>query len=303
MKKVLFATTALVATAGVAAADVTLSGSARFGVIYTEGATTDEWALHNRFTLNIDGTAETDSGATMHARVRVRGGETGSGSTNSTTTGVPHGSAVSSPQVGVSAGGFRVNVGNINGALESTPGLYAGAVGLTGLGWGNLSVNTDGAAGYWAWDSFSSAAGGVNGVEAIYSGGAFGAHLSYSPVTDRTAIHGSYTFGSWTVAVAYQDSDTAGEDKLVGTIGGSFGAFGVGLSVADNDGVTKGVLSGSFGVGASTNITAYIGSEDGSDENYGIGFTHGLGGATIAGGVVQTTSGTTMADLGVRFNF
>jgi len=36
MKKVLFATTALVATAGVAAADVTFGGYGRFGVIYTE---------------------------------------------------------------------------------------------------------------------------------------------------------------------------------------------------------------------------------------------------------------------------
>ncbi len=37
MKKVLFATTALVATAGVAAADVTFGGYGRFGVIYNEG--------------------------------------------------------------------------------------------------------------------------------------------------------------------------------------------------------------------------------------------------------------------------
>ena len=36
MKKVLFATTALVATAGVAAADVTFGGYGRFGAIYTE---------------------------------------------------------------------------------------------------------------------------------------------------------------------------------------------------------------------------------------------------------------------------
>ena len=38
MKKVLFATTALVATAGVAAADVTFGGYGRFGVIYVEDA-------------------------------------------------------------------------------------------------------------------------------------------------------------------------------------------------------------------------------------------------------------------------
>ena len=37
MKNLLIATTALVATAGVAAADVTLSGAANFGVINTGG--------------------------------------------------------------------------------------------------------------------------------------------------------------------------------------------------------------------------------------------------------------------------
>ena len=34
MKKIIFATTALVATAGVAAADITVGGNARFGIGY-----------------------------------------------------------------------------------------------------------------------------------------------------------------------------------------------------------------------------------------------------------------------------
>ncbi|MDG1335914.1 MAG: hypothetical protein P8P53_07720, partial [Tateyamaria sp.] len=37
MKKLLLASTALVATAGMAAAEITFSGSARFGAIYTDG--------------------------------------------------------------------------------------------------------------------------------------------------------------------------------------------------------------------------------------------------------------------------
>lgn len=371
MKKILFATTALVATAGVAAADVTFSGSSRFGVIYSETAAvaavagtgtaaqiaaaaaastaaaaastaadtalaaaiaagtvaaadyaaadaaataatnsasalaaisgsaavakSDSLDITNRFTLNIDGTAETDSGATFHARVRIRGGNTGSTSLSNT--------SVSAPQVGVSAGGFRLNVGNIWGALESTPGLYGGAVGLTGLGWGNLATNTD-TVGYWGWDSFSSGGSGSNGVEVLYSAGAFGAHLSHSPSSDLTAVHGSYGFGNWTVAVGYQDGGSvSSNNKLLGTVGGSFGAVGVGLAVADNDGTTKFVLNGSFGIGASSKITAYVGSEDGAGENYGIGFTHGLGGATLAGGIVSNTDDTIGADLGVRFNF
>ena len=57
MKKVLFATTALVATASVAAADVTFSGYGRFGVIYQSGT---------------DGVADTTSQAQRDAVVAAR---------------------------------------------------------------------------------------------------------------------------------------------------------------------------------------------------------------------------------------
>ena len=52
MKKVLFATTALVATAGVAAADVTFSGYGRFGVIYADNeGGDDETSITSRLRL------------------------------------------------------------------------------------------------------------------------------------------------------------------------------------------------------------------------------------------------------------
>ncbi len=71
MKKLLLASTALVATAGIAAADVNLSGGARFGII-DNGTDT---LITNRFTINIDGNATIDSGAELFARVRIRGGK------------------------------------------------------------------------------------------------------------------------------------------------------------------------------------------------------------------------------------
>jgi len=40
MKKVLLASTALIGFAGMAAAEVTLSGSGRFGIVYTDDGTT-----------------------------------------------------------------------------------------------------------------------------------------------------------------------------------------------------------------------------------------------------------------------
>jgi outer membrane protein OmpU len=309
MKNVLFATTALIATAGMAAAEINFGGGARFGVKYdsTPGAT-DELAITNRFTLNIDGSVETDAGIEFFARARVRGGNTGSGGTS--------GSSVSAPRVGMSVSGFTVAVGNINGALESTPGLYDGSVGLTGLGYNNLVLNTQGQLAF-QWDSFSSGGGGSNGVEVIYSNAGFGAHLSHSPTNDRTAVNASYNFGDWTVAAGYQDSDAAAESggvaspaggtegKWVVTVGGSLGNFGVGASYGDNDGVSKYQLNGSASVGAGTTITAFVADEDfaGADTTWGLGFTHSLGGATLAGGVVSDSAGENQADLGVRFNF
>ncbi|SFL17143.1 porin [Shimia haliotis] len=295
MKKVLFATTALIATAGMAAAEINFGGSARFGVVYDDSLTTDELQIHNRFTLNIDGSVETDSGIEFFARVRVRGGNTGvAGLTNS---------GVSAPRVGMSVAGFTLATGNILGAYESAPGIYDGAVGLTGLGWGNLVGNTTVAA--FDWDSFSSAGAGSNGVEVIYSNAGFGAHLSHSPSNDRTALNASYNFGDWTVAGAYQDGTTTANDKWALTAGGSFGNFGVGVAFGDNDGLQKWRLNGSASFGAGTTVTAYVAEEDtaGVDMNYGLGFTHSLGGAVLAGGVAGTAGGTTLADLGVRFSF
>uniref|UniRef100_UPI003F6B5A1C porin n=1 Tax=Lentibacter sp. TaxID=2024994 RepID=UPI003F6B5A1C len=71
MKKILFATTALVATASVAAADVTFSGFAYAGVRNVEDADTD-------FTQSVrivaDASVETDAGVSFSAHKRLVNG-------------------------------------------------------------------------------------------------------------------------------------------------------------------------------------------------------------------------------------
>ena len=113
MKKVLFATTALVATAGVAAADVTFGGYGRFGVMYMDddSAGTDSTDVTSRFRLQIDATAESDAGVVVGARVRIQQNEGQQGMTNGA-------------RFFARSGGFEVGVGNIFGALESMPGQY-----------------------------------------------------------------------------------------------------------------------------------------------------------------------------------
>lgn len=296
MKNVLLASTALVLTAGVAAADITFSGSARFGAVYDSSlsGTDDKLGIHNRFTLNIDAATETDSGLEFFARVRVRGENEGNGTTNS--------SGVSAPRVGMRANGVEVAVGNIEGAIEEMPGLYDGEVGLTALGDLNAvgkTVRTDD-----NWDAFSSAGGGANGAEVKYSANGFSTHLSHSPVSGRTALFAAYEQDTWFVSGGYQTGDLAEDEKAIITAGMNFGNFGVGAGYADNDGTAKWRLSGTARVGAGTVLTAFVADDDSATETlWGVGFNHDLGGARLVGGVVSDEDGENQADLGVRFHF
>ncbi|CUH64574.1 Porin [Thalassovita gelatinovora] len=290
MKKVLFASTALIATAGVAAADVSFGGYGRFGILYIDGAT-PETRLESRFRMNIDATTESDGGVTFGARVRMQADDAG------TAAGV---AGLNAPRFYVTTGGLTVAAGNILGALDSMPGIYAGSLGLSGLGYSNVVTNFNSV-------TYDSTGNGNNGAEIIYSAGAFGAHLSYGDSTiDRTELAVSYSMNGWTVAAGFQDSDAATYAEWVLTAGGKVGNVGLGLAVAqDNNSNTSATLSASFAVGAATTISAYAAMDEAQvDESaYGIGVSHSLGGGvSIVGGVVDT-HGTTRADLGVKFNF
>jgi len=308
MKKILFATTALVATASVAAADVTFGGYGRFGILYQDstagvdgiwgnaddtGSTTD---VTSRLRLIITATAESDSGVTFGAMTRIQQGEGQTGTTNGA-------------RFFARSGGLEVGVGHIWGALESMPGQYPVDMGLTGLGYDYTPYQGDG------YTSRGAGLSGNNGIEVMYSAGDFAAHIS---ATDdkalnitRVAAYGAYTFSGWTVALAVQDSDVATDTEVSASVGGTIGPVAVGLSYTDNG--TSGdriVLSAGMDVGAATNVEFYYAKDDNDlgatldDDSYGIDFNHDLGGGTsLRGGVVKRFNSATQADFGVRFNF
>ncbi len=294
MKKVLFATTALVATASVAAADVSFSGYGRFGVLYTDNGTTDSTDLTSRFRLQIDATAESDAGVTVGGRIRLEGEERDAAAGNR-------------PQVNgvryfARSGGLEVGVGNIFGALEFMPGMYPIDLGLTGHSYDYTAYNFRG-------DAYSSGGlgnGGDNGVEVLYSAGDLSVHVSGSDTDDRIAAHVAYTWNGWTFAVGAQDSDNAADTEFAASVGGSFGMADVTLAFADNG--TDGdhvVLAGRFDVGAATNVEVYVADADYfAETSYGIDFNHDMGGGTsLRGGISSTGSDVTLFDMGVRFNF
>jgi len=299
MKKVLFATTALVATASVAAADITFSGYGRFGVLYTDDNTDDSLDVTSRLRLQIDVSAESDAGVTFGARTRMQTSE-GEGDTG-----------FNGVRFFARSGGLEVGVGNIFGALEFMPGQYDIDLGLTGLGYDYTAFNFRGD----AYSSGGAGNSGDNGVEVLYSVGDFSAHVSASETDDRIAAHVAYAWNGWTFAAAVQDSDNDVDTEYALSASGDFGPAFVSLAYAkngDEDDVVAGVQGGDhfvlaarFDVGAATNIEAYVADADYFEEtSYGIDFNHDMGGGTsLRGGVASLGDDSTRADLGVRFNF
>ena len=298
MKKVLFATTALVATAGVAAADVTFGGYGRFGVLYMENVSgTDETNVTSRLRLQIDMSAESDMGVSFGARARINQDNGGSGT------------GFNGVRFFAKSGGVEVGVGNIYGALEFMPGMYPIDLGLTGLGYDYTAYNFRG-------DAYSSGGAGAsqqNGVEVMYSMGDLSMHVSASDVSNRVAAHVAYKMNDWTFALGAQDSDNVADTEFAMSVGGTVGPAAVTLAYAKNGddtgvGTTTGdhfVLAAKFDVGAATNVEVYVADADYfAETSYGVDFNHDLGGGTsLRGGVASRGNGLVRADLGVRFNF
>ncbi|MBI6629658.1 porin [Pontibaca salina] len=327
MKKVLFATTALIATAGMAAADVTISGYGRFGLDYNDANAT-ETNLTSRLRLQFDMSTETDGGVTLGARLRAQA--------DNTDGGTARGASWNGARFFATYGGFTLGVGNIFGGLDNAPGLYletrSTGTGVDGMGFNSLVTNVNGGAAglldeYDNYDQYSSKGAGQNGVEVLYSAGDFSGQLSYSKENSsdakRTAGHVAYTWNDWTAVLGGQDSNQAWEDKVFFAVMADLGQYGVRFAYADNDGIDKYGLYGNMDIGAASNVVLWVTYEDavsaadvtaGRFDNsldggtkgtsYGINYSYDLGGgASFEAGAAETANDQTQVQAGVAFSF
>ncbi len=190
MKKALLATTALVLSAGVAAADVKISGYGRTGIIYIEdrvgsvvtsapGVTPVTYGFEDRnntqvvsrLRMNIDATTETDAGVEFGGRFRLQWDQ------GDNTTG-------SNPaKLWISAQGLTVEIGNVDTAIDSSSLIYA-----TELGAFDRSVG------------FSSVTGDFFAYEP----------KNYDGKTGRVGVAAAYSFGDLTVRASYVNPDQTG---------------------------------------------------------------------------------------------
>ena len=280
------------ATTAAAAAAAAVAGSV--GTAAT-AAVADATRVVSRVRFQLDASTTTDAGVGLNVRQRIQTEENGTNDTNGA-------------RFGLTYGGVAVNVGNINGVIESTPNLYmrtnSAGVGLEGNGFHSLATNNAG--GSWGWTAYSSGgAGATNGVEVIYS--ANGLRLHAADTDGATAYGASFSMGDITVGAGYEDLDAGGSITLI-TAGMNIGngwvalAHGINESAAGVD-VTKTSLKGGYDVAAGMNVYGFVATEDAGNAS-GVGMSKDLGGgASFDAGYTTTAASRGVLSAGVFFTF
>ena len=326
MKKVLLATTMLVGGASIAAAEVTLSGNARMGIIsnFSDGvaANGDEsdvvFTSRARVVFTMSG--ESDSGLSFGATFRAD---------NAVEANRGDGG-----EVFISGAFGKLSMGDVDGAAQMATGHVAG-VGLTSLGFVNEST-------------FLGAGDGLTDPTALYeyAAGDFTVYVSVTnpqfsvgsattPGQDLTAmaIGAKYSFGDYTIGLGYEkldgflaaapgvvafpQADNTDLDHTVLKLSGTVAGVTVQALYGQADGTRAGAVinnakqyaaSIGYTTGAITGTVFY--TDDSAILNgvtaWGIGGSYDLGGgAKVVGGYAREVNGadSNAFDLGVSFSF
>jgi outer membrane protein OmpU len=275
MKKILLATSILAASAGFAAAEVTVSGAARMGLVYNGTDT----LFSSRVRVSFGMTGTTDGGLEFGAS--VRNDQSGQGNT-----------ANGDSTVYISGAFGKLTMGDTGNAADALVGQVSG-VGYTGLGDTNeigfLATTKTGAL-------YEYSTGGLTF--------ALGSAQTNALVGDVVSLAVKYSTDAFSVALGYEDDTIGQQVSLLGSA--TFGAATVKLKLADRDTFADmaAALSVDYTTGAAT-ITAF--ATDNVDflgtDTLGLGVAYDLGGgAKMVGGVVDNGANT-VADLGLTFSF
>lgn len=341
MKKALIASTALVLTAGVAAADVTISGYGRTGVQYYEdgvltGGFNDSQVI-SRLRMNIDASTSTDQGVDFGARFRIQWDQ------NNSSRG--EGGAVNAGKLYVTSSGLTVEVGNVDTALDSAGLIYASELGSY-----DRSVGGNALGAFFAYEASPYADDDRLGIAAIYALDDLEVRASYIDPDQTGEFENVDLYGDvkeeFSLSVDYKWNDrlelSAGaamngagnDDHDVYFIGARYAVMEnariglnwidngdagspVGLSSSDasfdplNDDLGSTVaLYGDYTLADGlTNIEAYIANNSGdwdakeTDNSFGIGVNYDLGGARLGASLQRDYQERVTADMGVRFDF
>lgn len=283
MKKVLLASTALMLSAGVAAAaghtSVSVGGDGRLGVIDNFGPAGLEFTSRIRISFSASG--ETEGGLGFGGSVRADNAVAGAAGT--------------AGEVFITSGGLTLAMGDVDGAAKSAVGFVSG-VGLTGLGDLNESTYI---------------ANGDDDPTALvtYAADMFTVYVSAGQretADDEMAVGVSADLGVATVALGYEDDEAVADPHLIAGVSADLGVASVAAIFGTVD-----ALGDQYAVSVDVPfdpVTATIFYTDdeelGGNEAYGIGFVYDLGGADLKAGYVQDeTADDDAFDFGVAFDF
>jgi len=283
----IFATTALVATAGIAAADVTLGGGANAGLISTG---TGDAFLHYEIDIDIKASGETENGLSFGASMDIDEGAT----------------AGRDPEIFVSGAFGTVTLGAVDIA---TDGLGLPDLGFDGIGMDDdvEALRNAGSADVTYSHSFS----GVSVTLSYGVGGTTGADASEGDI----GLLVGYKFDAFSIEAGVARDDQTGNRGLGVELGYSANGITVTGLWAQQDlkvgtdtsgyGIYVGYTIDALTVGASYGDTDVVG--DGED--YGLGFSYNLGGGLRVVGAVGSYDAPGAAvradrwDLGLTMSF
>lgn len=296
MKKVLFATTALVATAGVASADVSISGYAEMGV-NGGSAAAQETEFHQDIEVTFSMSGTTDSGLTFGTAIQLdEAGTTGAGTDTADDDGV-------AVYVGGSFG--TVTMGDTDGAMDWAITETVGNPGSLG------DDQTASVGGYFGggidaqYDNqvlrFDTTVNGVgfavsaeqDDTGALDDGMAIGIKATVGTVNvavamqnatnateelDATAFSANTTLGDFVAGVAYMDVDSsvAGRDydQTQFSFGTTMGLSSFGVIISDRSGFSAAEGVGAaykYDLGGGAAFHAGYGDTDGGESTWSAG--------------------------------
>jgi outer membrane protein OmpU len=310
MKKILIATTALVASAGFASAEIAFSGTAAMGLQYNNGGV-DKTKILSYVILTPDFSGETDGGLSFGATTNIRVDNNGGGYTNDDTT------------VYISGAFGKLSMGAVAEADE--------VAGLSDIGFDGLDV--DDVAEALVGDELGDLLGVSLGhnVNYTYSSGALSFSLSgrlptshAGTAVDSYAAGIKYTFGDAYVGLGYADHKIGiFNGSVVSLFGGAtFSGVTVKALYSDANGDFSGAkaygLNASYKMDALTLSAGYGKADLGGgfeQQSFGIGAAYDLGGgASVVGGIARIeevgvidenvwAAKETRADFGLVFKF
>jgi outer membrane protein OmpU len=328
--KTLLATSAILAiSAGMASAEISISGSARMGIVDDFGDANTQFSSRVRIVFTASG--ETDTGLSFGATMRAdqNGGNTdGTRNTDST--------------VFISGAFGKLSMGDVDGAASTAIGQVDG-VGYTGLSDLNEIIYLSNAGADISVSDAGFTGSTITSDTSLlyeYATGGFGFYASMNQldtpwsafptyVTNKSySVAASYAMSGYKFALGYERMDTTIPGAITGSIDqlvlgadATFGAFTAKARISDgNVEYTNGfvqdnkqwALSGTYAVDA-FGITAFVSNLEASQagvlvrerDAYGLGATYDLGGgASVKGGYVKNrTDDTSAVDLGLNFSF